>query len=74
MKAIEVLVSHGVKEDRILFLNLVCLLPLRLPAQDKVIPYDLVQIASPEGINNVCSRFPKLRMVSLVLLTREQLE
>ncbi|KAI9633065.1 uracil phosphoribosyltransferase 1 [Dioszegia hungarica] len=43
IKAIEVLMSHGVREDRILFLNL---------------------IASPEGINNVCNLFPKLRMIT----------
>ncbi|ORY34910.1 putative uracil phosphoribosyltransferase 1 [Naematelia encephala] len=43
IKAIEVLLSHGVKEERILFLNL---------------------IASPEGVNNVCTKFPKLRMIT----------
>ncbi|CAD6568164.1 MAG: Uracil phosphoribosyltransferase, synthesizes UMP from uracil [Tremellales sp. Tagirdzhanova-0007] len=45
LKAIEVLLSHGVKEERIIFLN-------------------LGQIASPEGINNVCSRFPSLRLIT----------
>ncbi|KAK1923482.1 putative uracil phosphoribosyltransferase 1 [Papiliotrema laurentii] len=43
IKAIEVLLSHGVQEDKIIFLNL---------------------IASPEGINNVCLKFPKLRMIT----------
>ncbi|ORX37858.1 uracil phosphoribosyltransferase-domain-containing protein [Kockovaella imperatae] len=43
MKAIEVLLSHGVKEERIIFLNL---------------------IAAPEGIHNVCSKFPKLRLIT----------
>ncbi|EIW71641.1 hypothetical protein TREMEDRAFT_67876 [Tremella mesenterica DSM 1558] len=43
IKAIEVLLSHGVQEERIIFLNL---------------------IASPQGVNNVCSRFPKLRIIT----------
>ncbi|GFZ50043.1 uracil phosphoribosyltransferase [Saitozyma sp. JCM 24511] len=43
IKAIEVLLSHGVQEERIIFLNL---------------------IASPEGTHNVCTRFPKLRMIT----------
>jgi len=43
IKAIEVLMAHGVQEDKIIFLNL---------------------IASPEGINNVCTQFPKLRMIT----------
>ena len=62
MKAIEVLLSHGVKEDRIIFLNLV-----DTGAQPESADID-EQIASPEGIKNVCSRFPSLRMVSLLLL------
>ncbi|KAL7425029.1 Uracil phosphoribosyltransferase, synthesizes UMP from uracil [Cryptotrichosporon argae] len=43
IKAIETLLSHGVQEEKILFLNL---------------------IASPEGIKNVCGRFPKLRLIT----------
>ncbi|WVQ95972.1 uracil phosphoribosyltransferase [Kwoniella sp. CBS 9459] len=43
IKAIEVLLDHGVQEEKILFLNL---------------------IASPEGINKVCTRFPKLRIIT----------
>ncbi|KAK4689239.1 uracil phosphoribosyltransferase, partial [Tremellales sp. Uapishka_1] len=43
IKAIEVLLSQGVKEEKIIFLNL---------------------IASPEGIKNVCSKFPKLRVIT----------
>ncbi|WWD20192.1 uracil phosphoribosyltransferase [Kwoniella shandongensis] len=43
LKAIEVLIDHGVQEEKILFLNL---------------------IASPEGIKNVCTRFPKLRLIT----------
>lgn len=41
--AVEVLMSRGVPEDRILFLNL---------------------IASPEGIKNFATKFPKLRVVT----------
>jgi hypothetical protein len=41
--AVEVLISRGVPEERILFLNL---------------------IASPEGIENFASKFPKLRVVT----------
>ncbi|WVW86800.1 uracil phosphoribosyltransferase [Kwoniella bestiolae CBS 10118] len=43
IKAIEVLLEHGVAEEKILFLNL---------------------IASPEGIQKVCTRFPKLRIIT----------
>ncbi|WWC73553.1 uracil phosphoribosyltransferase [Kwoniella pini CBS 10737] len=43
IKAIEVLLEHGVEEEKILFLNL---------------------IASPEGIQKVCTRFPKLRIIT----------
>ncbi|WWC92922.1 uracil phosphoribosyltransferase [Kwoniella dendrophila CBS 6074] len=43
IKAIEVLLEHGVEEEKILFLNL---------------------IASPEGIQKVCKRFPKLRIIT----------
>jgi uracil phosphoribosyltransferase len=43
VKAIEVLLDHGVPEDRILFLNL---------------------IACPEGIRNVTSRFPKIKLIT----------
>ncbi|OWZ43825.1 uracil phosphoribosyltransferase [Cryptococcus neoformans Tu401-1] len=43
IKAIEVLLDHGVQEEKILFLNL---------------------IASPEGINKVCTRFPKLTIIT----------
>lgn len=56
MKAIEVLLSHGVKEEKILFLNLVS--RAGRSGSDH-------QIASPEGIKNVCTKFPKLRIVSL---------
>jgi uracil phosphoribosyltransferase len=41
--AVEVLISRGVPEERILFLNL---------------------IASPEGIENFATKFPKLRVVT----------
>ncbi len=41
--AAEVLMSRGVPEERILFLNL---------------------IASPEGIKNFATKFPKLRVVT----------
>lgn len=41
--AAEVLMSRGVPEERILFLNL---------------------IASPEGIRNFATKFPKLRVVT----------
>ena len=41
--AVEVLISRGVPEERILFLNL---------------------IASPQGIRNFSTKFPKLRVVT----------
>ncbi|KZS90949.1 PRTase-like protein [Sistotremastrum niveocremeum HHB9708] len=43
MKAVEVLLEHGVPENRIIFINL---------------------IASPEGLNTFCSKYPQLRVIT----------
>ncbi|EJD35979.1 PRTase-like protein [Auricularia subglabra TFB-10046 SS5] len=43
IKAVEVLMEHGVPEERIIFINL---------------------IASPEGLNNMCARYPRLRVIT----------
>ncbi|KAL5508622.1 FUR1 [Sanghuangporus vaninii] len=43
IKAIEVILSHGVPESRIIFINL---------------------ISCPEGLHKVCTRFPKLRVIT----------
>ncbi|EPQ31379.1 uncharacterized protein PFL1_00714 [Pseudozyma flocculosa PF-1] len=43
LKAIEVLTDHGVKKERILFLNL---------------------IASPEGLQNMWTKYPQVRVIS----------
>ncbi|KAH8086427.1 putative uracil phosphoribosyltransferase 1 [Filobasidium floriforme] len=43
MQAIDVLLSHGVQEEKILFLNL---------------------ISSPEGLKNVCEKYPKLKIIT----------
>lgn len=43
IEAIEVLLSHGVHEEKILFLNL---------------------ISSPEGLKNVCTKYPKLKVIT----------
>jgi len=43
MKAVEVLIEHGVPEERIIFINL---------------------IASPEGLNKFCTKYPQLRVIT----------
>ncbi|KAK0234738.1 armadillo/beta-catenin/plakoglobin [Armillaria nabsnona] len=43
MKAVEVLIEHGVPEERIIFINL---------------------IASPEGLQTFCGKYPKLKVIT----------
>ena len=68
MKAVEVIMEHGVPEDRIIFINLVRALStistfIPLTIHRLLVP---MKIAAPEGLNNFCSRFPQTRVVSLV--------
>jgi len=67
MQAIDVLLSHGVQEEKILFLNLVS---SRLRSGSAVLVMGLMmdrccwQISSPEGLKNTCEKYPKLKIVS----------
>ena len=60
MKAVEVLIEHGVPEERIIFINLVFALSLSLFLMSEL---PCVKIASPEGLTNFCSKYPSLRVV-----------
>lgn len=60
MKAVEVLMEHGVPEERIIFINLV-----RVPPRDSSrANCSLFQISCPEGLSNMCAKYPRLRVVS----------
>ena len=63
MKAVEVLIEHGVSEERIIFINLVGGLCHRLGVV--VIDSELfaLQIASPEGLTTFCGKYPSLKVV-----------
>lgn len=64
IKAIEVLRTQNVPEDRIIFLNLVRLVmrvTQDIPSADSMRSH---QIASPEGMKRVCEKFPKLRVIT----------
>lgn len=60
MKAVEVLIEHGVPEERIIFINLVSL--PRYCAVDIHQPPS--KIASPEGLTTFCAKYPQLKVVS----------
>ena len=73
MKAVEVLMEHGVPEERIIFVNLVCRHSSVPPvlgvdgvqmAENSGISVSSSQISSPEGLKNFCSKYPSLRVVS----------
>ena len=60
IKAVEVLMEHGVPEERIIFVNLVSHPPTHLNTFRLAW---LCQISAPEGLRNFCSKFPQLRVV-----------
>ena len=73
IKAVEVILEHGVPEDRIIFINLVRIARMYETGRGRlycvysrslgpVIVH--VQIASPEGLRNFCTKYPTTRVVS----------
>lgn len=61
MKAVEVLMEHGVPEERIIFINLVSGLETgKCGLGAEIVP---LQIASPEGLRTFCTKYPLLRVV-----------
>ena len=73
IKAVEVILEHGVPEDRIIFINLVRIVGMYETGRGR--PYCVysrslgpvivhVQIASPEGLRNFCTKYPTTRVVS----------
>lgn len=63
MKAVEVIMEHGVPEDRIIFLNLVR--PVLYHCSISL--YGLcrrVQISSPQGLKTFFARYPLVKVVS----------
>jgi uridine kinase len=72
-QAIELLIRKGVPEDRIIFLNLisvkVLLLSCRLVTPASSCSFWSVYLSlfhkqAPEGVNCVCKRFPRLKIVT----------
>lgn len=60
IKAIEVLLQHGVAEDKIIFVNLLCVpgtSPFFAPSSSNL------NVAT-EGLSNVLQKFPKIRIVT----------
>jgi uracil phosphoribosyltransferase len=66
MKAVEVIMEHGVPEDRIIFINLVGvrLLPLSYFGMSSC--GERAQISAPEGLKRFAARYPSLRVVCCV--------
>jgi len=61
MKAVEVIMEHGVPEDRIIFINLV-----RVALLDSILWDSLsrkVQVSAPEGLKRFTARYPSLKVV-----------
>lgn len=55
--------EHGVPEERIIFINLVCC----CTTMARAVVLLNVQIASPEGLRNFCTKYPALRVVRLLM-------
>jgi hypothetical protein len=65
MKAVEVIMEHGVPEERIIFINLV---GVRLPplVYFGMAHVGRAQISAPEGLKRFAARYPSLRVVCCV--------
>jgi len=63
MKAVEVLMEHGVPEERIIFINLVDNF-----THTSLYPFSYCQIASPEGLTTFCAKYPQLKVVCSTFL------
>lgn len=53
--------EHGVPEDRIIFINLVCLRAFCGVGAARA--ETRMQISSPEGLKSFCTKYPALRVV-----------
>ena len=64
MKAVEVIMEHGVPEDRIIFINLV-----RVPfhGYGKSRFQISVKVSSPQGLRTFATRYPSLKVVRHLL-------
>jgi uracil phosphoribosyltransferase len=62
MKAVEVLMEHGVPQERIVFINLVRNVSSSLWGIGMI--YSCKQIAAPEGLKTFYSRFPHVKVVT----------
>jgi uracil phosphoribosyltransferase len=62
MKAVEVIMEHGVPEDRIIFINLVRALSalLSIVCDDRC---GGAQVSAPEGLKSFTARYPLVKVV-----------
>jgi len=60
MKAVEVIMEHGVPEDRIIFINLVRALSILLFTMTDV---GVGQVSAPEGLKSFTARYPSVKVV-----------
>jgi hypothetical protein len=63
MKAVEVVMEHGVPEDRIIFINLVRALSLYLHSIFRHDQFGGAQVSAPEGLKTFTSRYPLVKVV-----------
>ena len=63
MKAVEVLIEHGVPEERIIFINLVRTFTGQIQSLAQILTFFCSQIASPEGLTTFCAKYPSLKVV-----------
>jgi uracil phosphoribosyltransferase len=59
MKAVEVIMEHGVPEDRIIFINLVRAL-CSIVRDDRC---GGAQVSAPEGLKSFTARYPSVKVV-----------
>ena len=63
MKAVEVIMEHGVPEDRIIFINLVGAIFHLDRFISRYLTWGKTQISSPEGLEKFTARYPLLKVV-----------
>jgi len=66
MKAVEVIMEHGVPEDRIIFINLVRV-PFHASEIFAISKSGRVKVSSPQGLRAFASRYPSLKVVRHLL-------
>jgi uracil phosphoribosyltransferase len=60
MKAVEVIMEHGVPEGRIIFINLVRAFSILLFHDDQC---GGAQVSAPEGLKSFTTRYPSVKVV-----------